>query len=416
MDVLDTVIVGAGWAGLAVSHALMERGVLHKVLERGHVGETWRTQRWDSFHMNTDNTQTVMPGEVYAGSDPDGAMPCRDFIALLEAYVRRHGLPVETACAVSDLSMVDGLFRLALPDSAVRAKTVVVATSTQSVPIRPPVAGDVPEFLDQIDSSSFRNGDSLKDGAILVVGSGQSGGQIADDLVRSGRKVFLSTSRVGRLPRNYRGRHVMRWLISSGFLDVPRAELLRNGPIPARALVGARETISLQSLSAQGVVLLGRLTGSDGRALFFSDDVENNLEHADNVAAAVRREIDGYIARAGIDAPEAVPDPMESIPAQIPSPAIRSLDPQATGISTIVWCTGFRGDFGWISILELLDDAGQPAQEAGFARVPGIYFPGLPFSLSRRSGTLMAIAEEAERIAGDIQRVCCSETRPPRAM
>lgn len=407
-DMLDAVVVGAGWAGLAVSHALRRRGVSHTVLERGRVGETWRTQRWESFHLNTPNIQTVLPGETYGGADPDGAMPCEDFIALLEGYPRRQGLPVETASPVLDLSRAGGPFQLTLPGRTLRSRTVVLATSTQNVPTRPAFAGDLPALPHQIDSSDYRNALGLAEGAVLVVGSGQSGGQIAEDLVRSGRRVFLATSRVGRMVRNYRGRHIMRWLADSGFLDVPRAELLRQGPIATRPLVGSLRTISLQSLSAEGVILLGRLTGVDERGLLFADDVDEHVRHADATAAAVRGQIDEYILRAGEDAPEAIPDPMEAMPACLPVPAIRSLDPRAAGIGTVIWCTGFRGDFGWARLPGLLDDAGQPLHEAGFTHVPGVYVPGLPFSLSRRSGTLLAISEEAERIAIDVERVCGS--------
>ncbi len=403
-DIFDAVVVGAGWAGLGVSHALMQRGLRHRVLERGRIGETWRTQRWDSFRINTPNSQTVMPGDRYVGPEPDGAMTSHAFVALLEDYAGRHGLPVETGTPVTDLVASDGLFRLSIPSGPLWARNVVIASSTQNCPVRPPVSALLPPEVRQIDASTYRNPSALDSGAVLVVGSAQSGGQIAEDLVQAGRTVYLATGRVGRLPRMYRGTHISVWMVLTGLIDVTRRELLQQGPIPARALTGALHTISLQSLSAQGVVLLGRLTGVDGRCLSFGDDVQEHLRHADEGSASLRGQIDAYIVRNGIDAPEAEPDPAEAIEAVLLDPPVRSLDLVAREITTVIWCTGFKGDFGWVRVPDVLDAQGQPLHENGFASIPGVYFAGLPFSISRRSGTILAIAEEAALLAEDIQR------------
>ncbi|NZD60120.1 NAD(P)-binding domain-containing protein [Rhizobium sp. WYCCWR 11290] len=403
-DILDAVVIGAGWAGLGVSHALTQRGLRHRVLERGRIGETWRTQRWDSFRINTPNSQTVMPGDTYVGPDPDGAMTSGEFVALLEDYVGRHGLPVETGKPVTDLVASDGLYRLALPHGPVWARNVVIASSNQNCPVRPPFSTLLPPEVQQIDASAYRNASGLDSGAVLVVGSAQSGGQIAEDLVQAGRIVFLATGRVGRLPRMYRGRHISVWLVLTGLMDVTRRELLQQGPIPGRALQGALHTISLQSLSAQGVVLLGRLTGVNDGRLSFSDDAEAHVRHADEGSARLRSQIDEYIARNGIDAPSAEPDPAEVIGALLPNPPIRSIDLAARGITTVIWCTGFRGDFGWVRVPNVLDEQGQPLYENWFAGVAGVYFAGLPFVISRRSGTILAIKEEAALLADDIQR------------
>ncbi|RUV73124.1 MAG: FAD-dependent oxidoreductase [Mesorhizobium sp.] len=403
-DILDAVVIGAGWAGLGVSHALTQRGLRHRVLERGRIGETWRTQRWDSFRVNTPNIQTVMPGDTYDGPDPDGAMTSGEFVALLEDYADRYGLPVETGTPVTDLVASDDLYRLAVPRGALWARNVVIASSNQNCPARPPFSALLPPEVQQIDASAYRNASGLDSGAVLVVGSAQSGGQIAEDLVQAGRTVFLATSRVGRLPRMYRGRHISVWMVLSGLIDVTRRELLQQGPIPGRPLTGALHTISLQSLSAQGVVLLGRLTGVDDGRLSFSDDAEEHVRLGDEGSARVRSQIDEFIARNGIDAPEAEPDPAEVIGALLPNPPVRSIDLAARGITTVIWCTGFRGDFGWVCVPDVLDAQGQPLHEKGFASVPGVYFAGLPFSISRRSGTILAIAEEAALLVEDIQR------------
>lgn len=236
-----------------------------------------------------------------------------------------------------------------------------------------------------------------------MIGSAQSGGQIAEDLVRAGRTVYLATGRVGRLPRNYRGRHTSVWMVLTGAIDVTRSELLQQGPIPARALQGALHTISLQSLSAQGVVLLGRLTGVEGNRLSFSDDVQANIRYGDETSARIRSQIDSYIARNGIDAPDAEPDPAEMIEAVLPDPPILSLDLVERDIKTVIWCTGFKGDFGWVHVPGVLDNEGQPIHEKGVASAPRIYFAGLPFAISRRSGTILAIEGEAALLADDIE-------------
>jgi putative flavoprotein involved in K+ transport len=300
-DILDAVVVGAGWAGLGVSQALASRGLRHRIFERGRIGETWLTQRWDSFRINTANVHTVMPGQTYAGADPNGAMTAREFVALLEYYVQQFGLPLETNTPVTHLDEEDGLYRLSVPNGQVWARNVVIATSNQSCPVRPAMSALLPPQVQQIDTSDYRNPSSLESGAVLVIGSAQSGGQIAEDLARAGRTVFLATGRVGRLPRNYRGRHTSIWMVLTGAIDVTRGELLQQGPIPARALQGALHTISLQFLSIQGVVLLGRLTGVEGNRLSFSDDVQANIRHGDETSARIRSQIDSYIARNGIE-------------------------------------------------------------------------------------------------------------------
>lgn len=191
-----------------------------------------------------------MPGDTYDGPDPDGAMTSGEFVALLEDYADRYGLPVETDTPVTDLVASDGLYRLTGPRGALCARNVVIASCNQNCPARPPFSALLPPEVQQIDASAYRNASGLDSGAVLVVGSAQSGGQIAEDLVQAGRTVFLSTSRVGWLPQMYRGRHISVWMVLSGSIDVMRRELLQQGPIPGRPLTRALHTISLQSLSA----------------------------------------------------------------------------------------------------------------------------------------------------------------------
>ena len=321
--ILDVIVVGAGWAGLGVSHALQTFSLRHVVLERRDIGETWCRQRWDSFHMNTPNIQTVLPGDRYNGPDPEGAMSRDAFVALLKDYAVRYRLPVRTDTPVLALtSGPGGTFEVATPDGVLHARAVVAATGSLNRPRRPPEAADVPAGLHQIDAADYRNPAALPAGALLVVGSAQSGAQIADELARAGRYVFLATGAARRLPRRYRGRDISIWLDFAGLYDLPRAEFVgADGRVAGRPMLGALRTLSLQSLSSAGVTLLGRFTGiADGR-LGFADDLAEHVRLADEGSAATKRTIDAYIERAGLKAPPAEPDPAETVPLRLPESA-----------------------------------------------------------------------------------------------
>jgi putative flavoprotein involved in K+ transport len=412
---LDAVIMGAGWAGLGVSHALARAGLQHRVLERDRIGATWRTQRWDAFRMNSTKIQTVMPGDRYEGPDPDGFMTRDEFVDLLEDFATRNRLPVETNTPVLELARdeADGVFRLTTPRGMLRAGHVVIASGSQNRARRPAAAAALPPGLLQLDACDYRSPAALPAGAVLVVGNAQSGGQIAEALSTAGRTVFLATARVGRMPRRYRGQDIFVWLEQSGLFDVPR-QTEPSGRIGARPLVGAVHTISLQSLSAQGVVLLGRFTGVEEGRLTFADNLEANIRFADASSATLKRQIDEYIAREGLDAPLAVDDPAETVAPRLPDPPILSLDPGKLGITTVLWCTGFEGDFSWVQLPGVLDARGRPIHEEGIAAQPGIYFAGLESPSSRRAGTMLGIAGEARRIVKHIsQRIHNAPTKAP---
>lgn len=400
-DALPAVVVGAGLAGLGVSNALKCADMCHRVLERRRIGDTWRTQRWDSFRMNTPNSRSVMPGDTYNGPDPEGFLTRDEFVAVLEDFAERNRLPVELNTPVTELARNgDGTYRLTTPRGTWRARNVVIASGSLNRPIRPPCASTVQPGLLQIDASDYHSATALPPGSILVVGNGQSGGQIAEDLVEASRRVFLATGHIGRLPRRYRGQDITTWLLQCGFMDQPRKDFIEaSGRIPPRPLLGAVHTISLQSLSARGVVLLGRFTGAtDGRYLAFADDLDEHIRFGNQTSADIKREIDDYICRARLIAPAAEPDPAETIEPCLPEVAICKLDAFACGITTVIWCTGFEGDFSWIRVSGVLDPWGRPVQEEGVSPVPGIYFAGLDFASTRKSGTILAIAEEAARL------------------
>jgi putative flavoprotein involved in K+ transport len=410
---LDAVVIGAGWAGLGVSQALARAGLRHRVLERDRIGATWRTQRWDSFRMNSTNIQTVMPEDRYEGPDPDGFMRRDEFVTLLEDFATRNRLPVETNTPVLELARnaANGVFHLTTPRGALRASHVVIASGSQNRARRPAAAAALPPSLLQMDASDYRSPAALPGGAVLVVGSAQSGGQIAQDLIGAGRTVFLATARVGRMPRRYRGKDIFIWLEQSGLFDVPR-QMEPSGRIEPRPLVGAVHTISLQSLSAQGVLLLGRFTGAEDGRLTFADDLHDNIRFGDEASTRVKRQIDDYIARHGLTAPAAIEDPAEAVAPRLPDPPTRSLEPGKSGLTTVIWCTGFEGDFSWAQLPGVLDARGRPMHERGITALPGLYFAGLESASTRRAGTLFGIAEEAQRIVEHIiQRISGAPTK-----
>ncbi|SDA93620.1 NAD(P)/FAD-dependent oxidoreductase [Sinorhizobium sp. NFACC03] len=402
---LDVVVIGAGSAGLGVSYFLKQQGRDHQVLEQGRIGETWRTQRWDSFHLNSPNIRSLLPGDPPDVPDPWGASTQHQFVSYLENYAARHQLPVITKTPVEELSRDNGLFLVATPRGVLRARNVVIASGSLNCPKRPPASAELPITVRQLDSSAYRNAADLEQGAVLVVGSGQSGGQIAEDLVLAGRSVFLATSRAGRLVRHYRGGDMFNWMTLSGFLDLPRQEfVLPSGKLPARGLLGATHTISLQSLSAQGAVLLGRFLGVENGSLVFGDNLDEHIRFADESSANVKRFIDAYIGRAGLNAPPAEDDPAEIIAPNLVDPPILSIELATSGITSVIWCTGFRGDFRWIKIPDTIDGGGEPIHQDGIGFVPGLYFSGLDFASTRKSGIIAGVAEEAARLVNHLAR------------
>jgi putative flavoprotein involved in K+ transport len=401
----DAAVIGAGWAGLGVSYVLTKAGLSHRVLERGRIGETWLTQRWDSFHLNTPKSLTLMPGDRYEGPDPEGFYTHDEFVDLLEEYARLHRLPVAINTPVTALTRDGkaGIYRLITPAGELMARAVVIASGSLNCARRPEMARALPPPLLQIDSSVYRNPQALPAGAVLVVGSAQSGGQIAEDLAMAGRVVFLSTGRTGRKPRRYRGRDIAFWERESGLFDVPRKDFVGlDGRITGRPLLGALHTISLQSLSAQGVVLLGRFTGIANGRLTFADDVRESLRLGDEVSAKTRRHIDDYIGRNCFDAPPAIDDPAETVAPRLPNPPILSLDPSEHHLTTVIWCTGFEGDYRFVQVPGVLNAHGQPLESEGLTKAPGIYFAGVDFSSTRKSGTIFGIADEAQRLVDHI--------------
>ncbi|MGA9533939.1 MAG: NAD(P)/FAD-dependent oxidoreductase [Anaerolineales bacterium] len=309
MKTVDTLIVGAGQAGLAMSYHLSHAEREHLLLEKDQIGSAWRSQRWDSFTLVTPNKQVLLPGMEYSGDDPDGFMPLGDVIQYLEDYAEFVDPPVKegvTVVAIEPGPESDG-FTVRTTEGDYHASNVVVAAGTFQQPKVPPFSGSVSEDILQVHSSEYRNPHQLPPGAVLVVGSGQSGCQIAEELHGSGREVYLSTSRVRRLPRRYRGKDSMDWMEMIGIADRTVDELDspadRFTPNPHASGVNGGHTINLHQFSQRGIHLLGHLREARGTALEFAPDLESNLAVGDEFARQFKSGINLFIENSGIDAP-----------------------------------------------------------------------------------------------------------------
>lgn len=392
---IECVVVGAGPAGLAESASLSKLGIEHVVLDRGGPGETWRTQRWDSLHVNNPGFMNTMLGE----QDPDSYLTRWDVVQRLELLALKA--PVLTGIAVVGLSRLKGRWLLHTSAGPLQARTVVVASGGENVPRVPALAGRLPNRIVQCHAATYRNPDDLPEGAVLVVGSAQSGTQITEDLMTAGRHVWLATSPIGRASAKYRGKDTVRWLDEAGFFehrpeDLPDPRAVRA--VPALLAPGGRD-ISLQLLSKAGAKLTGRLVSADTEMLTFDDSTAANVAYGDRSAANIRGVIDAHIQIQGIHAPAAGPDEAE-VPIELDPP--RQLCLRSAGITSVVWCTGYTGDFRWLGE-DLTDSDGVPMRRGPASTAPGIWFIGLRWLIRRTSGNFMGFPKDAEVIANFVR-------------
>jgi putative flavoprotein involved in K+ transport len=407
---LDVLIVGAGHAGLSASYYLKQFGLDHLVFERGRIGESWSSQRWDSFRMNTANKLNELPGATYWPNDPDGFCSANSFVASLEEYASANQLPVAENVRVVSIEKndVSGFFEVAVSQqdriSHYSCRQVILASGAMNEKKIPAVANAVSPAVKQLHTGEYRYVSQLPEGAILVVGSAQSGCQIAEDLADAGHTVYLSTSRVARLPRRYRGKDIMDWLILMRFFDM-RAE---DVPDPAMLhmrtpqLTGTGEgqrSISLQSLARKGVTILGKLEKADEQTVFLQPNAPMHVAFADGFSNQVKGMIDGFIANNQITAPtpEFDPDDVPDLTADCAS-TIASINLNDHGITSIIWSTGFGGDFSYVKS-PILDSDGNLNHHQGLSDIEGLYFLGIPWLRNRQSSLLCGIGNDAKFIA-----------------
>lgn len=396
----DTLIIGAGQAGLALSRHLTELGRDHLLLERGRVAERWRSERWDSLTLLTPNWQTRLPGYRYQGPDPDGFMTRDELVGFLDAYAASFDAPVVSGVTVTAVEPAeDGGWLASTDQGGYAASQVVVATGHAGRPHLPEVAGRLHPRLTQLHSSQYRNPGQLPPGGVLVVGAAASGQQIASELQRAGRRVVLAVGRHTKLPRRYRGHDIFWWLDASGKLSettdqVPDLEAARRAPSFALTGRGGGEDLDLYAMASAGMILAGRMEDADGTRVRFRHDVAATLAEADEKMRRVLREVDRFAARAGIAASDEAPPPAP----RWTQPPLRTLDLDAHGINTVVWATGFRRDFGFLRAPVLRPD-GEPIHHRGVTPLPGLAFLGLRWQHTRKSNFIDGVGDDAAYLA-----------------
>lgn len=398
----DTVVVGGGQAGIAMSEHLGRAGVPHVVLERDRIAERWRTRRWDSLVANGPAWHDRFPGMEFAGVGPDG-FPGKEQVAdYLVDYVRMIGAPVRTGVEVARVTRNSGRsgFRVDTSDGVIEAERVVAATGAFQNPVIPPIAPDWPG-LTQIHSADYRNPGQLPEGAVLVVGAGSSGVQIADELCEAGRQVFLSVGAHDRPPRSYRGRDYCWWLGVLGLWDLEAAKPgMEHVTIAVTGAHGGR-TIEFRALAHKGITLTGVTEAvRDGKAVF-RPDLQDNVRKGDEYYLALLDAADAYAARNGLDLPE---EPsardLPSDPDCLTNP-ILELDLARAGVTTIIWATGYANDYGWLQV-DAFDASGKPRHQRGVSSEPGVYFLGLPWQSRRGSTFIWGVWHDARHIADHI--------------
>lgn len=410
----DVVVIGGGQAGLATSYCLIDADVQcdHVVLERGRVGERWRSEHWDSFTLVTQNWGNQLPGFTYEDcdripDDPEAFLTRAEIVDFLKAYADHFDPPLQSGVEVTSVERRGSGFAVKTSDGTAETANVVVATGNTHEPSVPSFADDLPSSVQGLHSSSYRNPDDLPPGAVLVVGSGQSGGQIATELHESGRDVYLSVGGSGKMPRRYRGKDIIRWLDAMGRdtaedLDSPALRFTPNAHFS-----GGGTEIDLLALRDDGVTLLGRAAGVDEGSLLFADDLQENLRAAYQFYVGRLDDIDEYVDREGIDAPE--PAIERPNPEDVTAETDRRLDLEAANVGTVLWATGFEFDYGWLDPVEL-DDQGFPVHERGVTETPGLYLVGMDFLYDRKSGFIRGVGRDARYIANHLVATRLSDT------
>lgn len=399
-ETIDTLIVGAGQAGLALSRLLAARGREHLVVERGRVAERWRSERWDSFRLLTPSWLTRLPGRAYAGPEPDGFLGRDEVVDFFEGYARSFAAPVRTGVTVRDARRVGGRWHVTTDHGLLRADVLVAATGGLGQPVVPAgLAAALPASVAQLHSSRYRNPDALPDGAVLVVGAGPSGQQIARELAAAGRRVHLAVGRHRVLPRRYRGRDAYAWLHELGLLTAPAPEHRpRRRPAPGVVLAGGRGDLDLRILAARGVHLHGRMVAVDGRRVRFADDLALSLRGAEANAARFRAHVDALLHARGGPAPR---DPAPWSPPRWALQAPRDLDLAQVG--SVIWATGFKPAFPWLRAPVFTRD-GEPRHVRGVSVVPGLAFLGLRWQHHRTSHQIAGVGSDAAHLAAWIAR------------
>ncbi|MET0500061.1 MAG: NAD(P)-binding domain-containing protein [Candidatus Binatia bacterium] len=408
VEKVETVIIGGGHAGLTMSYYLSQLGREHLILEGGQVAERWRSERWDSFCFQFPNWTIELPGYKYQCADPEAFAPGREVVRFIQDYATFIKAPTRCGAEVTSVEQApdSGRYVLTTSNSTIEAANVVIATGPYQRAVIPTMSSDVPKNIFQVHSSGYRNPNHLPPGAVVVVGSGASGCQIADDLHQSGRQVYLSVGRHSRTPRRYRGKDFAYW---GAALKRPE-QIVDTVPVHIRngaevLLTGANGgyDVDLRSMAARGIVLLGHSQGIRDGDLMLADDLEQQLAKGDESFENFKKAVDDYITKNGLEAPEAQQlERSSNIRTEVSGP-VSHLNFKDAGVSAMVWASGFRCEFNWVK-LPICDNGGEPVHRRGVTQFPGVYFLGLRWLYKRKSAFLLRAgpAEDAGYLAEQI--------------
>jgi putative flavoprotein involved in K+ transport len=409
MQHVETLIIGGGQAGLAMSYHLQRLGREHLILERTNVADRWRTQRWDSLMFQFPNWSITLPGRAYSGDHPDDFSDRDAVLRFIEDYAVGIHAPVKTRTNVIALQLAahGDRYLVISGDGDFVARNVVIATGPYQRPHVPAMSAGIANDILQFHASDYRNPTALPDGAVLVVGSGASGCQIAGELLEAQRRVYLSVSRHDRLPRRYRGRDVLSWLVLLGYYETAIDELpevLRTARFLFTGVRGGYD-VDLRRSESDGMTLLGHLSGINDGRLSLAPDLAQNLDGGDTSYRAFLRAVDEHVSTTGIDAPPDVDKRARS--AQGAVNAELELDMRAAGIRSVIWATGYRFDFNWVA-LPIFNPHGAPIHTRGVTAAPGVFFLGLKRQHTLKSSLLCGVGDDAaylaEVIAGTAKR------------
>lgn len=395
----SAIVIGAGQAGLSMSYCLSQQGIDNIILEKSsQVADNWRNQRWDTFCLVTPNWQCQLPGYPYQGNDPDGFMVKDEIVEYLEGYRAFFNPTIIFNSPVISLTKNGELFTLVTVDTIYTADQVVIACGSYHEPRVPAMAKKMPAHIAHVHSNFYKNPDQLPPGEVMVVGTGQSGCQIAEDLHLAGRKVHLCVGPAPRVNRRYRGRDVVNWLDDMGYYnttlethpDGKNAVHSTNHYVTGRD--GGRD-LNLRIFAEQGMKLYGVLKDTNGEQLFFNDDLKQNLDYADQVAERIVKGIEDYIQKNNIAAPTD-----DNVRSDYLPEIVTELELAVSGITSVVWSTGFNMRFEWIN-LPVFEDNGHPKQKRGITEVAGLYFIGLNWMHTWGSGRFYQVGRDAEYLS-----------------
>ena len=398
------VVIGAGHSGLAMSRRLTERSVEHVVLERGEIANSWRTERWDSLRLLTPNWQTQLPGLRYDGCNPDGFMNASELVTLIDAYAAAINAPVHTSTTVTRVAATSSGYEVATDRGIWRCAALVLASGASSIANVPSLAAAVPASIDMLTPLTYRSPAGLGDGGVLIVGASATGIQLADEILRSGRRVTLAVGEHVRMPRTYRGRDIFWWMDAAGVLDERYDEvddLVRARHVPSPQLIGSPEhrSIDLNTLARLGVQIVGRLCGMQDDVAQFSGGLANTCRLADLKMNRLLTRFDSWAETSEMDINE---PPHRFEPTTVPSAPALEIALTATNIRTIIWATGYRPDYHWLDV-PVLDRKGQLRHTGGIVSgAPGMYVLGGNLLRTRRSSYIAGANEDTFALANHL--------------